>query len=455
MANTRIKDISTAATTLNSDDFIAVDGATSGTRKMAKADLITEVSTGVSGTYLEESNNLSDVASKDTSKLNLEVPDVGSSPQEVSLNGMLGSMAFQSAEAVSAGNVSAETLEVESTTGTATTQALTVTDGTDTNFVVQEDGQTVVGGTVSSVAKFGSSAKGLTVRSDTSSVLALNDTDNANYVGYFAQNGTNTYLANYTAGNLYLGTNATTRVTIDSSGDIDVNTGDITQRESSTIYNKLDTDSSGLNITVNAGQANVTRDLIFKSSVSGGGVAERLRITSSALVLGSGMAIDFGSAATSAGQGAGTTGSVSNSVLSDYEFGSWVPRFEMTGANFAALTMDVIAAQYCKVGRHVHCQAYIRTDNVDTTGASGTVAVQGLPFVSDASSGNHTPLSVGYSAAWVNAPTAGYVQPNATYVYLTRNGTTGTSVIGASDVTNGASADKNELIFSVSYIAST
>jgi hypothetical protein len=173
------------------------------------------------------------------------------------------------------------------------------------------------------------------------------------------------------------------------------------------------------------------------------------------LVAGANLGIDFGSAATSAGQGAGTTGSVSNSVLSDYEFGSWVPRFEMTGANFAALTMDVIAAQYCKVGRHVHCQAYIRTDNVDTTGASGTVAVQGLPFVSDASSGNHTPLSVGYSAAWVNAPTAGYVQPNATYVYLTRNGTTGTSVIGASDVTNGASADKNELIFSVSYIAST
>ena len=43
-------------------------------------------------------NNLSDVASKDTSKLNLEVPDIGSGANEVSLNGMLGDLAFQSSE---------------------------------------------------------------------------------------------------------------------------------------------------------------------------------------------------------------------------------------------------------------------------------------------------------------------------------------------------------------------
>jgi len=101
MANTRIKDISTAATTLNSDDFIAVDGSTAGTRKMAKADLISEISSGVSGTYLEESNNLSDVTSVSDAKGNLEIPDVGTAPNEVPLNGMLGSMAFQSAEGIS------------------------------------------------------------------------------------------------------------------------------------------------------------------------------------------------------------------------------------------------------------------------------------------------------------------------------------------------------------------
>jgi hypothetical protein len=112
MATTRIKDITTAATTFSSDDFVAIDGATSGTRKMAKDDLITEVSSGVSGTYLEESNNLSDVDSLDTSKLNMEIPDVGSAGNQAPLNSMLSSMAYQDSSAISVGQAEIETLEV-------------------------------------------------------------------------------------------------------------------------------------------------------------------------------------------------------------------------------------------------------------------------------------------------------------------------------------------------------
>jgi len=112
MATRRIKDITNTATTFASDDFIALDGATQGTRKMDKDDLIAEVSAGVSGDYLEEANNLSDVASLDTSKLNMEIPDVGTAPNEVPLNGQLGSMAYQSSEGISVGTVEAEALEV-------------------------------------------------------------------------------------------------------------------------------------------------------------------------------------------------------------------------------------------------------------------------------------------------------------------------------------------------------
>ena len=94
MANKRIKDISTASTSFASDDFLVTDSATSGTRKITKDNLIAQVSAGVSGDYLEESNNLSDVADKATAKLNLEVPDIGSGANEVSLNGMLNSGAW-------------------------------------------------------------------------------------------------------------------------------------------------------------------------------------------------------------------------------------------------------------------------------------------------------------------------------------------------------------------------
>jgi len=101
MATKRIKDISTTATTFAADDFIALDASSVGTRKMTKGSLISQVSAGVSGDYLEESNNLSDVASKDTAKLNLEVPNVGTAANEVPLNGMLGTLAFQNAEGAS------------------------------------------------------------------------------------------------------------------------------------------------------------------------------------------------------------------------------------------------------------------------------------------------------------------------------------------------------------------
>lgn len=62
--------------------------------------------TGQSGLGdLLAANNLSDVASKDTSKLNLEIPDVGTAPNEVPLSGQLGSMAFQDSAGVSVGQL--------------------------------------------------------------------------------------------------------------------------------------------------------------------------------------------------------------------------------------------------------------------------------------------------------------------------------------------------------------
>ena len=46
-------------------------------------------------------NNLDDVASKDTSKLNLEIPDIGLQANQVPLCGFLGDLAFQSSEGTS------------------------------------------------------------------------------------------------------------------------------------------------------------------------------------------------------------------------------------------------------------------------------------------------------------------------------------------------------------------
>jgi hypothetical protein len=208
MANKRIKDLTQTATTLANDDYVAIDGSSNGTRKIVKGDLVNDISSQVAGTYLDEANNLSDVASLDTSKLNLEVPDVGTAPNEVPLNGMLGDMAYQSAEGISVARA-----EVESTTGTATTQALTVTDGTDTKFLVQEDGRVGIGLTPSYALHVSGD-----IRND--AAVFLNDGKAVQWGGTDARivgSSGGDYLRFYTAG--------LERFTINSSGNLVVGTG--------------------------------------------------------------------------------------------------------------------------------------------------------------------------------------------------------------------------------------
>lgn len=552
MATRRIKEITNTATTFASDDFIALDGTTQGTRKMDKDDLIAEVSAGVSGDYLEEANNLSDVASKDTSKLNLEVPDVGTSPQEVPLNGMLGSMAYQSADSVSIGTLevtdkvdgnlginttasSTHALDVLGSVncssavyaadvvvnGTTPTVTLNDTDGdanAATAYVQFQQGGTGIG----KVGDIASGRSAMMVTSDSgkdlmfftngqnaSSATPAITVDTSQRVGIgtlspsetLSVSSANTGRTGVSVSNTSTGGRTYILGSVGSATDGGAAAGSFTIRDGNASANRVTIDSSG-NVTVTGGRleakptsgtntglqselrlyghesvatryasvgcvttGGTDQNALGFFTSSGGTTTERVRIdevagdvevlTGNVVIGTSGKGIDFGAVTTSAGDGTGTTGTVSNQVFSDYEFGSWVPTFATSGVDFTTMTVEVVAAQYVKVGRVVHCQAYLRTDNVDATGASGTVVVDGLPFLADATTDNFSTLNVGYSESWVNAPAAGYVQPNAPYVRLTRYSTTGASIITPSDLTAGASADKNVLIFSVSYIAST
>ena len=346
--------------------------------------------------------------------------DVGTDPQNLVLHGHLGDLAYQSADSVAVAE-----LQVESTTGTATTQALTVTDGSTTGLVVQEDGKVSVRGKVSlnvdGSASWGSAEDYGKLTWDTGKAIVRGESGKSLSLG---SNGTQDHLIVDTSGNVGIGT-PSPDFTLDVAGDIGVDYK---------IYHNDDHDTflafTGDTFTVRTGGT------------------DRLTVNNSAIQMGTGMGIDFGSAAA-----AGRT--VESGLLDDYERGQWSPRFEMTGANFATVTMEVVAAHYVKIGRFVHCQAEIRTDNIDATGASGSVAIQGLPFTSESTSGNSSSLSVGYGAAWVTAPASGYVPANSTYAVLTRYTTTGTSTLSASDLTAGATADRNQLNFSVSYVTAS
>jgi hypothetical protein len=116
------------------------------------------------------------------------------------------------------------------------------------------------------------------------------------------------------------------------------------------------------------------------------------------------------------------------------------------------MTMDVISATYTRIGRQVTVRAFIRTDNVDTTGATGNLRISGLPFTSAAN--GYSAIAIGFATEWAgNTPLCGYVNDNSTSINLLyRSSVTGaTASCVPADMTTGANADKNTLIFSATY----
>jgi hypothetical protein len=95
--------------------------------------------------------------------------------------------------------------------------------------------------------------------------------------------------------------------------------------------------------------------------------------------------------------------------------------------------------------------ANIATNSVNTTGASGTLRISGLPFTSAA----HGSVNIGFSSSWLlNFPSTGYVEEAATTIALqyraTANGAT--APLAPTDLTSGASVGQNRIIFSATYI---
>lgn len=489
MATRRIKEITNTATTFASDDFIALDGTTQGTRKMDKDDLIAEVSAGVSGDYLEEANNLSDVASLDTSKLNMEIPDVGTAPNEVPLSGQLGSMAFQDSSGVSVEQLevtdkidgSVEIADEDNCTLTLRSDSDNNSGSRNTQIQFQIDAGTTKGlvsydqdADVMQMS-YGGNNKHLVVDSSgnvtaksADPVLTVQDTEtasgSANATLRLAESGAGGALGSYwdikaNGGALEFndewneGGGTGTRMVIDDAGRVGI-ANQIPGSFNSTGNNLVIGLSGSEGMTIRSGSTN-DGTIFFADGTSGadtyrGSIIYRhsddaLRFSTNAttrwqissaghLISNNGLyGIDFGS-------GASTT-------LEDYEEGTWTPTYTPAVGSFAALTMDVVHARYVKVGSLVHLEAYIRTDNVDTTGALGSLKVTGLPFaVAD-----HTSVSVGYSQHWTNMPLGG--NANADGIYFTKRATTNSdsATVEVGDMTNGSSANVNRAIFTVSY----
>jgi hypothetical protein len=144
---------------------------------------------------------------------------------------------------------------------------------------------------------------------------------------------------------------------------------------------------------------------------------------------------------------------MTSELLDDYEEGTWTPVYTNTTPPTTPYTMDVVSAVYTKIGRQVTVQAQIRTDNVDITGASGTLRITGLPFTS-LSNGGSGSVNIGFASDFAtNTPIAGTIPQGNTRIDLSYrlSITGGNSSATQTSLTTGANADKNNLVFSATY----
>jgi hypothetical protein len=272
--------------------------------------------------------------------------DIGTAPNEIPVNGMLGDMAYQSSEGISVAKAEVETLEVTD----KVTGPLTVSNtSAATSFILANSG----GGTTLNFA-------------------------------------------------------------------VTENTGGI----------------------IDASENATARNILFKT-----GGTERWRINASGnLVAGSGLGINFGAVPTSGP-------SPSSSTLDDYEEGTWTPVFAPNSGSFTTATTYVYFAKYTKVGNVVTANCYIRTDGtLDTTGGSGAVVIQGLPFTSPAST-DFVSVNVGYAYNWSAAPAGGYISSNTNRILLTKRASsiTGNLTGGSVSDLDTSGGARNEIMISVTY----
>jgi hypothetical protein len=135
-------------------------------------------------------------------------------------------------------------------------------------------------------------------------------------------------------------------------------------------------------------------------------------------------------------------------TLDDYEEGTWTPAYTPATGSFKTMTATV-GGTYVKIGKAIFVTGFIMTQNVDVTGASGSLYITGLPFTPTV---NYA-FTIGYAINWTNHPIKLYTFNNAATIQLfKRASTTGAdTAVQVSDLSTGANTNYNRIFFSGIY----
>jgi hypothetical protein len=139
------------------------------------------------------------------------------------------------------------------------------------------------------------------------------------------------------------------------------------------------------------------------------------------------------------------------------QFGSFTPTLTTTGADFASVTYDNVRdGRYCRIGNIVLFWVTMKTDAVDTTGATGTVAIGNMPFTSALTAAQFFAVTVGYAAGWAGEHPMNALMPGAgtqVRLYYRATSDAANTASAISDVGTGANA--NEIYLSGHYLTTT
>jgi len=335
-------------------------------------------------------NILDGVSTIDGAKSAIEIPDVGTAPNEVPLNGMLGDMAYQSSEGISVGTVEAEALEV--------TDKITTKDvgGVPKGQIeLQDSAYTISGG-----VNLGD------IRHDAprhrwysgATVLAQFDEGTT----YF-QN-TNVGIGNSSPGSYH--SSASDLVVGDTSGHRGItivsgsgNSGSIYFADGTSgdaLYRGYIGYNQGSNL-LNFGTAASTQ---WQINGSGNLVA-----------YAAGVGIDFGSTNTNTGV------TVTGSVMSEYEQGTFTPKLADAASGGNEASIGTVGADYIRVGNQVFFA--IRLLNINTTGltSGNAIHITDMPYACKSNS-SFVPFNVMADTLTFGGQLVGALQGGVSYATL-------------------------------------
>jgi len=158
-------------------------------------------------------------------------------------------------------------------------------------------------------------------------------------------------------------------------------------------------------------------------------------------------------ASASAGIYLGVNSATASNLLDDYEEGTWTGGFTGTTGAPSGVSYDNRIGKYTKIGNFVSASIYLSLLSW-SSGPSGDLRINGLPFVSSSGTYDYQVASIGFNYGFSsnNAPQGGYLGPNSSSIIpLKRDSNEPNGNLGT--VINAATLSGNEqVILTINYL---